>query len=189
MLSTHIKNRATIIDPIKVQFHLAHDCVRACIYVEHIASLNALSNAWVSVHDMCYSEAIISWNQIFGTDSQQAHWKKLSETLPIPPNAKLKPFGMAMIIEGLNITEVQWRKHHQEMVNFRNNRLAHFDFCIQDENPPNLTFALQSACLFREWLLDLLRAYQTEKPVVGISNITGKQILQLFRNEIAEICR
>jgi hypothetical protein len=138
---------------------------------------------------MCYSEAIISWNQIFGTDSQSAHWKKLSEALPIPANAKLKPFGKAMVIGDLNITKDQWSKYHKDMVTFRNNRLAHFDYCIRHEIPPNLTWALQSACLYREWLLDLLSAYQAEGHEVGISKTTGEQMLQVFRSDIATICR
>lgn len=189
MLIASVGNNATVVDPIKVQFNLAQDCVRACVYVEHIASVSSPHNAWVSIRDMCYSEAILSWNQIFGTDSQQAHWKKLSKALPIPVNAKLKPFGREMVIDGLSITKEQWSKFHKDMVAFRNNRLAHFDCCIRHENPPNLRWALQSACLYREWLLDLLRAYLAEGHEVGISKITGKQMLQFFRSEIVAICR
>lgn len=176
------------VDPIEVQFNLVHDCIRACVYVEHIASTSSKNNASLSILDMCHSEAIIYWNQIFGTDSQQAHWKKLSEKLPIPANAKLKPFGRAMVIDSLNITEDQWKKYHQEMVGFRNNRLAHFDVAVWYESPPNLDWALQSAHLYREWLLDLLRAYQAEGRDIGISKTTGEQMLDLFRSEIATIC-
>lgn len=138
---------------------------------------------------MCYSEAILSWNQIFGSDSQQAHWKKLSEALPIPTEAKLKPFGMAMVVDCLNITQDQWKRYHKEMVDFRNNRLAHFECCARHENSPNLTWALQSSCLYRGWLVDLLSAYQAEGYEVGISETTGEQMLQIFRNDIATICR
>src|ERR1700690_561835 len=157
-----------VVDPVEVQFHLAHDCIRGCIYVEHIASVCAKNNAWVSICDMCYSEAIISWNQLFGTDSQEAHWKKLAEVLPIPAGAELEPFGMAMVVDGLNIAKDDWKKYHKEMVDFRNNRLAHFDFGFRYEGRPSLTWALQSACLYREWLLKLLRAYKAEGHAVGV---------------------
>ncbi|MGV1046633.1 MAG: hypothetical protein ACOYBN_15570 [Limnohabitans sp.] len=189
MLIASAGTTATVVDPIEVQFHLAHDCIRACVYVEHIASVSSRSNTWVSIRDMCYSEAIISWNQIFGTDSQQAHWKKLSKALPIPANARLEPFGKAMVVRDLNISDGQWSQYHKDMLDFRNNRLAHFDCCIRHEHPPNLKWALQSACLYREWLRDLLLAYQAAGHHVGVSNTTGAQMLQVFRSEIATICR
>lgn len=189
MLITNIANKAVFIDPIVVQFNLVHDCIRACVYVEHIARVSAPCNAWISILDMCNSEAIISWNQIFGSDSQQAHWKKLSDALPIPTNGRPKPFEKAMVIDALNITEDQWSRYWKDMVAFRNNRLAHFDYCIRHENTPDLAWALQSACLYREWLLDLMSAYQAEGYDIGISKTTGEQMLQVFRIEIATICR
>jgi hypothetical protein len=178
-----------VIDPIEVQFHLAHDCIRGCIYVEHINNVSSKSRAWVSISDMCYSESVVSWNQIFGTNSQNAHWKKLLTALPIPVGADLEPFRMVMVTGRLNITEGQWKRYHKEMVDFRNSRLAHFDFSIHYKDRPSLTWALQSACLYREWLLELLRVYKAQGHSIGITETTEEQMIQLFRNEIVAICR
>ncbi len=88
------------VDWIEVQFGLVHDCIRACIYADHIANAKPKEAAWLSIVDMCYSDAIISWNAIFGNNSQETHWEKLLEVLPPPLNSALKPFSKAIIFHG-----------------------------------------------------------------------------------------
>jgi len=177
------------VDPIEVQFSLAHDCIRACIFADHIGRTKPKEDAWLSICDMCYSDAIMSWNAIFGTNSQSSHWKKITESLPIPRDSNLKPFGLAMILDCLSATEEQWKKYHQDLVNFRNDRLAHFRTEASSVDAPNITWALHSACLYREWLIQLLRAQQSAGKNIKITETTQQEMLDMFRRQIAEVCK
>ena len=177
------------IDPLEVQFGLAHDCIRACIYGNYIAKSNIKKDAWLSILDMCYSDAIISWNAIFEANSQNSHWKKLVMKAPAPERSTLKPFCKTMIIEYLETTETEWDSYHAMMVDIRNNRLAHFNHLKDIAEPPNITWALHSAYLYREWLLSLLRAYQKSGLPIKISETTGKEMLTIFNSQIEEICK
>lgn len=178
-----------VIDPIDVQFGLAHDCIRACVFADHINRTTHKSDAWWSIMDMCYSDAIVSWNAIFGSDSQSSHWKHLMEELRVPERAVLKPFCRAMIVNYLSTSEAAWRKYHKQMCDFRNNRLAHFRTDISGQEPPNVTWALHSAYLYREWLLSLLRAHQDAGRRIKITETSGPEMLALFRKQIEEVCK
>jgi hypothetical protein len=175
------------IDPLAVQFALAHDCIRACIFADHINKINPKASAWLSLSDMCYSDAIMSWNAIFGMDSQDSHWKNLVAKVSLPRDSPLRPFHRNMIVSHLNTTEKAWTQYHQRMTEFRNKRLAHFVH-IPVGDPPNITWALDSACLYREWLMSLVRAYQVAGFSVRISQTTGHEMLEKFRTQITEIC-
>ena len=179
----------TAIDPLEVQFHLVHDCIRACVYADHIGRAGVKKDAWLSIGDMCYSYAILSWNHIFGTNSQQSHWKKLLANVPLPARSPLEPFGKAMIVEYLKTTDDEWDRYHAKMVEFRNDRIAHFDHSVVRDKSPNVTWALHSSYLYREWLLSLLRAHQASGRPIKITETTGEAMLALFRAQIEEVCR
>ena len=177
------------IDPIEVQFHLAHDCIRACIYAGFIAKIKPKKDAWPSICDMIYSEAIMTWNSLFGTDSQTSHWKKLVDKIPLPPNSSLKPFGKEIIVEHLKTTEKEWGQYHTSMLDFRNKRLAHFDHNVAMEELPNITWAMRSACLYRKWLLSLLQEHKNAGSNIQITKITEEEMLEKFKTQISEICK
>jgi hypothetical protein len=177
------------IDPLEVQFHLVHDCIRACSYADQIGRLKPKAAAWQSICDMLYADAVLSWNAIFGTTSQETHWKKLAEHLVIPPGANLKPFGRDMIVEHLKTTPKEWSAFHASMVDFRNTRLAHFNHSVVREEFPQLTWVMHSACLYREWLLSLLHARKKAGENLKITETTGAKMLELFKDQISEICK
>lgn len=177
------------IDPLEIQFHLVHDCIRAIIYADYIETYSPKADAWLSIKDMFYSEAVIAWNAIFGTNSQNSHWKKLSEKLPIPKGSKLKPFGKELIIEELKITTEEWEQYHLAMVNMRNERIAHFNFEVTKNNFPNVSWALRSAYLYREWLITLLKEHNKTGMKYKITTTTNEDMVDLFKGQIAEICK
>lgn len=176
-------------DPIDIQFGLVHDCVRACIFADHISRTKPKEVAWLSIADMCYADAIISWNAIFGTDSQDSHWKKHAQLFEVPDGSKLKPFGLEMILAYLKTTKEQWRLYHTKLVAYRNDRLAHFSLKSPDPDPPDLTWALKSACLYRRWLTDVLRAQKSAGKEFDVTSTTEAEMLALFKTQISEVCQ
>ena len=176
------------IDRVEIQFGLAHDCIRACVYSNYISCQNSERVAWLSIMDMCYADAVLAWNQLFGTDSQDAHWKKFSAWLPVPPNSNLKPFGKEVICDYLDISEQQWASYHSAMVQTRNSCLAHFDRKEAQRELPNLTWALHSAILYRAWLLEVLREYKTRGHDILIDESSGTDVIKQFEGQISEIC-
>lgn len=177
-----------VVDTTSLQFSLTHDCIRACIYSQYIQKFCKDRAAWISLGDMCFSEAIMCWNQIFGTDSQGCHWKKFVSASDIPRHSKLKPFSVENIIEHLKIDEASWSGYHRSMVEFRNDRLAHFHTFNLYPNPPSIEWALASACAYRGWLCELIKAKEFTGLPVQLSSISEEQMLLQFQSEIENVC-
>jgi len=175
-------------DPLEIQFHLVHDCIRAAVYADYMAKKKPRAEAWLSICDMFYSEAIIAWNAIFGTNSQSTHWKKITNQLQIPNGSKIKPFGKEMILEYIGATAEEWEKYHASMVDIRNERIAHFNLEFIQENFPNITWAIRSAYLYREWLISISLEYKKLGKQIDVTKTTGEEMIKLFVNQIAEIC-
>jgi len=178
----------THVDRIEVQFGLAHDCIRACVYGNYIARRKSTCAAWLSLMDMCYTDAVITWNQLFGTDSQHAHWKAFTAMIPVPSGSQLKPFGREVICNYIGIDERQWSSYHEAMIRTRNNWLAHFDHRSPLTDLPDLTWALHSAYLYRAWLLELLKEYRRRGHNLVIDETPGEVILNMLEEQISEIC-
>jgi len=178
----------TELDPLDVQFGLAQDCIRACIFADHIRKTKPKAAAWPSLLDMCYSDAIMSWNALFGTDSQDSHWKNWVAKVSPPNGSKLIPFHRRMIVLYIGTTEKEWANYHRQMTEFRNKRLAHFVH-VSLGDPPNITWALHSAYIYREWLVSLVREYQISGSPVQVTDTSGQEMLDLFKTQIEEICK
>ncbi|AKX54615.1 hypothetical protein AKN90_02010 [Thiopseudomonas alkaliphila] len=138
--------------------------------------------------DTCYADAVITWNQLFGTNSQQAHWKAFTHSVALPTGTKLKPFGKNIICDYLKITEDQWASYHATMIQTRNCYLAHFDHQTDHTELPGLIWALHSAFLYRAWLLELLKEYQSQGQDILIDETSGDQLLKRLEQQISEVC-
>lgn len=144
-------------DIFTLHFGLIDDCLRACVFCDYIARQSPpKESAWPAIADMCYSDAVLSWTKIFGQKSQETHWRKLAERIPIPPSENLKPFSKEIILSYLKINIEEWDAYHRSMLDMRNTRLAHMNVAYHLDDFPNITYALQSAYIYREWLTESL---------------------------------
>ena len=106
----------------------------------------------------------------------------------MPASSRLRPFDGSMIVQYLKTTPARWAEYHRRLVGLRNDRLAHFDPKGGKDELPNLTWAMHSAYLYREWLILLLRAYRESGVDIQITDTSSNAMLMLFKQQISEIC-
>lgn len=176
------------IDPLAVQFGLIHDCVRACVFGDYIMRRRDKLDAWWSIADMCYSDAVLSWNGIFGVDSQESHWKNFTKQESIPINSKLNPFSADLLLRHLGMSCSEWSSYWKTMTQVRNKRLAHFDHRVSMSDYPNVTKALHSACFYRLWLKSLVEEKNKFGEGVAFDGPTNDEMINLFRSQIEAVC-
>ncbi|GAB0153227.1 hypothetical protein MnBA_26270 [Marinobacterium sp. BA1] len=143
-----------------------------------------MDSAWFAIGDMCYADAVISWNQLFGQRSQETHWSRLTEKIKIPEGDKLRPFGRDMIIEYLSISNEEWVRYHKEMVDMRNMRIAHLNLSQTVDVIPNLTKAMRCSYLYRDWLTEALHLGKRLGIDINISSQRAKDASEIFRSQI-----
>ena len=170
-----------------LHFGLIDDCLRSCVFCDYISRQNPpVESAWPAIADMCYSDAVMSWTQVFGQNSQETHWRKLVERLPIPPAENLKPFSQEMILSYLKISSNEWKAFHRSMLEMRNTRLAHMNISCGLDEYPNITYALQSAYIYREWLTESLLLGNRLGYKINVSEDRAEDAVLRYRNLIAK---
>jgi len=174
-------------EDLKIQFGLTHDCIRACVFCDHIIRVRPKQEAWISFADICYTDAVLTWTQLFGTNCENTHWKKFVGKFARLPQ-KLKPFSSDLICEYLEIERSQWNRFHSQMVDTRNKRLAHIDAVYDLGDFPGLDWAARSCFLYREWLLMLLNEASEPNEDPTKEPHTGPEMLELFKRQIREVC-
>lgn len=166
-------------------FGLADDGLRACIFGDYIWRQKVdRKSAWVAIADMCYADAVISWNQLFGQHSQETHWSKLVSQLTIPPDDKLKLFGKEMIIDYLGISNDEWNLYHQRMVETRNVRIAHLNVTHSIDTLPNITKAMQCCYLYRDWLTEALHFGNRQGFNINVSEHRASDAVKIYKEQI-----
>lgn len=168
---------------LEIQFGIIHDCMRGTIYGDFLGRKELSNSAWPSIMDMCYADAIISWNQVFGQRSQDTHWSKFVKKLKLPEGTKLKPFTKQIILDYLEITDEEWKIYHCSMVKMRNIRIAHINIS-ESLDVPNTTWALHCCYIYREWLIQALHILKENGLDIKITEDKSKQVLLTFKEQI-----
>lgn len=146
-------------------------------------------DAWWSLGDMCYADAVLSWNGIFGMDSQESHWKNFTKREAVPEKSKLKPFSTDLLIQHLNMSPNEWADYWRTMTQMRNKRLAHLDHGFSMQDYPNITNALHSACCYRTWLRSLIEERQKFGESIAFDGPSNDEMVELFRSQIEAVCK
>jgi hypothetical protein len=177
------------LDPLAIQFGLLHDCIRACIYADYIIRKEIKHDAWWSIADMCYADAVTSWNCIFGANSQESHWKKFVSQAAIPQKSNLKPFSRGLLVQHLGISESVWGEFWKSMTDVRNKEIAHIDPNHSFDHLPNTTLLLHSACCYRDWLIALMEEQRKSGKSISFEGPTNTEVIHLFKTQIKTACK
>ena len=111
--------------------------------------------------------AIIIWCMIFGSDSNQTHWKKL--------NLEGSTFRKYFLDE-LMMSFDTWKKYRDEFVEFRNRYVAHRD--LNNEVPvPILEIAYKMIILLELWVRKQIEPDYIDCPPL-------KQLSESYRTDI-----
>ncbi|MCJ7604351.1 MAG: hypothetical protein MUO63_22965 [Desulfobulbaceae bacterium] len=128
--------------------HLAHYRVLS----EICAATSEKSEFWISTIDAHILRAIIDWCMVFGTDSNEIHWKKV-----VPDPDEQKSFR-AYLSKNAGMNKSQWKSYWQSMTDFRNEYAAHKR--VQGTYPPvpMMEMALQVVFAYDDWYRSVVEA-------------------------------
>jgi len=166
---------------IRMQFNLLHDCIRSIIYFRHIADQNPSETAWIYIKDVLSDHLVQSWCKVFGRYGENTHWKHITEAEEV--KILIEPFSKEKILKAVRMSENEWHSYHQEMLVARDEFFAHFDISSMTLHYPNLEPALQSAIIYREWLIELLNLAITKGLNIINKAIPTETMLQHFKEE------
>jgi len=135
---------------------------------------------WKHTMNSHYLRALTDWCIVFGADSNESHWKNLSQD----EINKLKLEVRPLILTAAKFTKSDWKKYHTEVTDFRNGYASHrnIDF---SSNVPSLDKAYEIAKSYFEWLKELLRPARNEpKPLSVLFPEAQIEILNILKNDL-----
>ena len=135
---------------LKKQYPILHDYIYHYIaYKELISVIEQLKGDefWIRTTDAHIKTAIISWCMVFGSDSNETHWKKL---IINEREIKCKDFRNNILKE-CNLNSNGWDSYWKELKNYRNDFVAHRKLEF-DQPTPFLDISYKVATLFDLWV-------------------------------------
>jgi len=121
-----------------------------CAYKELYALFESLppeKEFWVHTCDAHLEMATIYWCMIFGTDSNETHWKKLGLD-----NDGFKEY----LLQNLGISDGVWDDYRKNMLKFRNEFVAHRP--KKYEKPvPFFSLALNATICLESWVREQIK--------------------------------
>ena len=128
--------------------HLAYYRVLHGLYVE----MQQKSEFWTRTIDAHLLRAVIDWCMVFGTDSNQIHWKKAITDETAQCDFRRRLLSVA------SLTQDQWEAYWLDMTTFRNDFAAHRIVATSYPITPKMDTALLVATTYDQWIRESLNA-------------------------------
>jgi hypothetical protein len=166
------------------QFPLVKYFVYHLIYYRELQhkyrQIDLKSPFWTMTIDAHLTRAIIYWCMVFGSDGcNPTHWKQLSED---ERGVVRESFRQALFSHA-NFTASTWAKYWREVVNFRNEYIAHRELGY-NKPIPYLDQALEVAYVYDDWIRDVISPDVFEEPPLKNS---AAELQQTIKPLIAEV--
>lgn len=164
-------------DVFSEQLPLVYSFTRHVLYYrilnDELKKMASPTPFWVDTANAHILQAFIQWCMVFGsTASNKIHWHALA----VENQDDLRKAFRDGLCAHLKITATEWGKYWKEMIEFRNQYVAHRDFDIK-RPVPMLDRALEVAFYFDSWVREL----------IAPDIIEGKTVRELFESEKAVV--
>jgi hypothetical protein len=129
--------------PVLVSFvhHLAyHRALRQCYEESKVES-----EFWTRTISVHLLKAIVDWCMVFGTDSNDVHWKKVAIDVEAQNSFR------SHLLNVTGMTEERWHAYWSRMTTFRNDFIAHKVVATNYPSVPVLDMALLVATAYDDW--------------------------------------
>lgn len=131
---------------------------------------------WIIAANDCFDMAVLNWCKLFGSDSEDMHWKKIFA---------YKDGFRRFLFSQSRLNEREWAGYHEELTEYRNKWIGHFDGEFRPARHPDLQPALDSVIAFYQYLLSKLGYYRIEnylsKSLAEYAEALYSQALQFIK--------
>lgn len=152
---------------VEIQLDLLDSFAKSLAYYRAIHQdykrIVACKEYWCHTMNTCYLRALNDWCIVFGPNSNESHWKKVSTEHAREVSDEVRK----VILCAGEFHEQEWTEYWQNLTEFRHKYVAHR---IPDyrEHVPHLTKAFDISVAYFEWLKVQLRPCQNEPKALNV---------------------
>jgi len=103
---------------------------------------------WIMTINLLADAAAIEWSKVFGSRDEDTHWTKV-----VPPERHDKV--RAALLGVLGISQADWETYRNEIVDYRNQMVAHHDLSSTVAKYPHYDLAIWAANFMFEQLRNI----------------------------------
>jgi len=146
---------------VQIQMDLLSSFAKSLAYYRAIHQdyerISGSKEFWCHTLNTCLLRSVTDWCIIFGPDSNESHWKKVSEEHRTEVSNEIKP----LILSVSGFSEKEWHQYWKSLTEFRHQYVVH-RVPEYDEPVPHMTKAMDIGAAYFEWLKDQLRPSRNE---------------------------
>lgn len=124
--------------------------------IEEIA-LDPKQTFWIMSVNLLADSAALEWSKVFGSWDEDTHWTR------VLPAERRDEHRAALLVE-LGFTQAEWKAYRNEIVDYRNEMVAHHDLDATVAKYPHYDKAIVAA----NFMFDLLRRNADSDQLGGI---------------------
>ena|SRR5258708_20821996 len=125
-------------------YHLVYYRALGAAYSRH----QLKSEFWAATINAHLIRAVIVWCMVFGSDSSDIHWKRLSDKTP----AKFRAGFYKGLEQRTGFDKLRWERLRKQMTDFRNKFVAHHELIDPLPVVPLLDGALDVVYFYDNWV-------------------------------------
>lgn len=115
--------------------------------IEEIA-LSPQQTFWTMTVNLLLDTAAVEWSKVFGSWEEDTHWTK---AIPKEQHEEVR----ATLLKELSFDQKEWKAYRDEIVDYRNQLVAHHDLSATVANYPRYDKALIAACFMFDRIKDV----------------------------------
>ncbi|MFA0607465.1 hypothetical protein [Vibrio amylolyticus] len=132
-------------------------------------------NPFTHMHNVLLCDSVISWCKVFGTDTEECHWKNLIEDHQ----------GFRKCLLGkLGVTQQEFRNYQLHVLEFRNKWVVHYEPSYQHKPVPDFDLMLKSAIVLHTYLRENVSdkfIYSGPVSIEGFGRSVGMAIIDSLK--------
>ena len=152
---------------VEIQMGLLRSFARSLAYYRTIhqdcSRLNTDKEFWCHIINTCLLRAITDWCKVFGPDSNESHWKNISDKHKTEVSTEVR----TLILKAGNFPKREWNEYWELMCEIRHKHIAHtvpgFSGLV-----PHMDKALNIAIEYFGWLIEQLRPLSNEPKQLNV---------------------
>lgn len=145
----------TELNEINGRYHALYSFFRSKACYEaltpHISKLDTdTTHPFIHIYNLLIQDVFLSWCKVFGSHSENCHWKKLIK--------EHEDFKIALFSE-LRLTETEFGAYWESVIDFRNNWVVHSDPNHKHRPVPYFDIAFRSAKVLFYYIINNYSEY------------------------------
>ncbi|WP_028314489.1 hypothetical protein [Desulfatibacillum aliphaticivorans] len=136
-------------------YKVAGTCAQFVTQLAHHRAMNSFRKNgitikcpfWITIFNNSIDMAVLNWLHLFGSDSDELHWKK---------NVCEVDSFRGQLLGHIAMSQEDWENYWNETKGYRDKTVAHID-SVPHVHVPDMSVAIKAADFYYQWIFEVIK--------------------------------